>query len=129
MRRGEDLRFNTKLSCSLVLLFSLAQGHASAVEGPQNFTGQWIAQANLYGTRIYLRLVLAQTGEKITGTSNGDKLEGSAHGDTIHALVKDGEGGTEELEGTFRNDVISGVFKWIEAGYSAQPKRHPSPQL
>ena len=121
------MRYKAVLACFLALSALSTQGRAVQTEERYRLTGGWVVKADMYGTPIYLRLELDQKGEKLTGTSNGDKLEGSVNGSSIYILVKpsslmkDGEGGMEELKGTVQDGMISGILVWTEADNSTHP--------
>jgi amidase len=127
LARRIRMRYKAVLSYLLALSALSIQGRAAQTEEQHRLTGRWDVKADIYSTPVYLRLELAQQGEKLTGTSNGDKLEGSVNGSSIHVLVKpsslmkDGEIGTEELKGTFQNGIISGTLVWTEADNPTHP--------
>ncbi len=59
------------------------------------------------GTPIYGRLDIEQQGRQITGQLNGSKFEGSLDGSAIHFIAKSGSGGTQKVDGTLKNGVLS----------------------
>jgi amidase len=77
--------------------------------GDSAVSGRWIISADFYGTPINFSLELKQEGDKLTGNFEGDKLEGTLTGNSIHCLVKDEQGGTEECQATVQDGVMSGT--------------------
>jgi amidase len=88
-------------------------------------SGRWTVNADFYGVATYNPLTLEQQGEKLTGDFGGDKLEGTFAGNSIHFLAKDDEGGTEELQGTVQDGVMSGTIVFTDAGSAGRADTRP----
>lgn len=92
---------------SLICLFLIASASAqapvaaTAAQAPAGgpLSGRWIVSADYFGTPLEFRLNLQQDGNKLTGDVDGDKLEGTVDGDSVHFLVKDEDGGSQEITG------------------------------
>jgi amidase len=111
-------------AATLFLLSCLPQaGNAAAAGEP--LTGQWLVTEDLYGTPIYARLELEQQGQKITGQFDGDKLEGSLTGSAIHFIAKDGSGGSEQVDGTLKNGLMSGTVIETDEADESHSNRYP----
>jgi hypothetical protein len=93
----------------LVLIPALLLAQPAAV------TGRWFATADFFGTPTNFPMELNQQRDKLTGDFGGDKPEGILTGNSIHFLVKDERGGTEELTGTVQAGAISGTIIFIDA--------------
>jgi amidase len=106
----------TKLTLCLLALapFSAAAQTPSA-------TGRWLVSTDYFGTPLYYRLTLEQTGDKLTGTYGGYKFEGTLHGDTFHLSAKDEQNNTDELTGTIAN----GTLQATDTETNADDKAHP----
>jgi amidase len=106
----------TKLTLCLLALapFSAAAQTPSA-------TGRWLVSTDYFGTPLYYRLTLEQTGDKLTGTYRGYKFEGTLHGDTFHLSAKDEQNNTDELTGTIAN----GTLQATDTETNADDKAHP----
>jgi hypothetical protein len=67
-----------------------AQGSAGMAGG--SISGNWLVNADIFGTPIYFRLELRDAAGKLTGRFGGDKLEGTITGNSIHFVAKGDEG-------------------------------------
>ncbi|WP_213807178.1 acetamidase/formamidase family protein [Granulicella sp. dw_53] len=109
----------------LLGLFAISapmQGYqASDAKGP--LTGRWVVTADYYGTPIYFRLDLEQEGEKLGGKFSGDKLEGSLRGGAVHFVGKDERGGTDEVNGTVKDGVLTGTVVFKDADNQDTPSK------
>jgi amidase len=108
----------TRIKLSLCLL-ALTPLVASA-QTP-SLTGNWLVSADYFGTPLYFRLNLQQTGDKLTGTYRGYKLEGTRTGDTFHLSGKDEQGNPDDLTGTIAN----GTLNITDTETDADDKAHP----
>ena len=127
----------TRIKLSLCLL-ALVPFVASA-QTP-SLTGNWLISADYFGTPLYFRLNLEQTGDKLTGTYRGYKMEGTRTGDTFHLSAKDEEGNTDDLTGTIANSTLHITDTETDADNKANPVTlkvtatlppplaHPTPQ-
>src|SRR5437868_8935959 len=106
----------TKLALCLIALTPVA-----ALAQTTSATGTWLVSANYFGTPIYVRLSLQQTGDKLTGTYRGFKLEGTIHGDTFHLSATDEQGNTDELNGTVADGNLQGTDTETYADNKANP--------
>jgi hypothetical protein len=106
----------TKLALCLLALTPLA-----ALAQTTSAAGNWLVSANYFGTPLYIRLNLQQTGDKLTGTYRGFKLEGTLHGDTFHLSATDEQGNTDELNGTIANGTLQATDTEIDADNKANP--------
>jgi amidase len=97
----------------------------AAHPGNATVAGRWVASADFYGTPINFSMELKQEGDKLTGDFSGDKLVGTLSGNTIHFLAKDEQGGTEECNGTVRDDTITGTVVFIDSDDPGAPSTHP----
>ena len=105
-----------KLSLCLLALTPLV----AAAQTP-SLTGNWLVSADYFGTPLYFRLNLQQTGDKLTGTYRGYKLEGTRTGDTFHLSAKDEQGNTDDLTGT----IADGTLHITDVETDADDKAHP----
>ena len=118
--------------CSVAVLvaFVVAAPVMFGQSEPNNLSGKWLAVGDLYGTSVYWKLELTQTGDKLTGVYSGNKLEGTVSGDTLHFLAKDEQGDTAECKakitrGPDQHPTISGTVTFIDVGNEAHPETHP----
>ena len=106
--------------CSVAVLvaFVVAAPVMFGQSEPNNLSGKWLAVGDLYGTSVYWKLVLTQTGDKLSGVYSGNKLEGTVIGDTLHFLARDEQGDTAECKakitrGPDQRPTISGTVMFI----------------
>lgn len=104
---------------------TLAQATPDSVEP---VTGRWIVTEDLYGTPFYMRMDVAQEGQKLAGQLDGDKGEGSFDGHAFHFVSKDARGGTETVEGTLRNGALTGTILESDEADEAHSVRHSFPR-
>ncbi len=104
--------------------FLLALATLAATAQNQQFTGNWIVTADVFGTPIYARITLNQQGDKLTGNFNGDKLEGTVTGTQIHFVSKDNEGGSDTVQGTLRNGTLAGDYIEIDGSNPSHPEHY-----
>ncbi|HXC95994.1 MAG TPA: acetamidase/formamidase family protein [Edaphobacter sp.] len=102
----------------------LALATLSATAQSPQFTGNWIVTADLFSTPIYARFTLDQKGDKLTGNFNGDKLEGTVTGNSIHFVSKDDEGGSDTVQGTLQNGILTGDYTEIDGSNPSRPEHH-----
>jgi amidase len=78
--------------------------------GPEtDLSGNWAMSADLFGTKLFLRMELKQDGDKLSGAYTGDKLtNGTVSGGTIHLLAKSDDGTTSDVNATIKDGVITG---------------------
>ena len=118
----------------------LALAPLSVIAQTPSATGRWLVSTDYFGTPLYYRLNLEQTGDKLTGTSRGYKFEGTLHGDAFHLFAKDEQNNTDELTGTIANGTLQATDTEIDADDKAHPVTlkitatlvpavaHPTPQ-
>jgi acetamidase/formamidase len=105
-----------KLPLGLIALSTLAGlGQAPSL------TGSWIVSGDYFGTPLYYRLNLEQSGEKLTATYRGYKFEGILQGTAFHLFAKDEQNNSDELTGTINN----GTLQATETETDASDKAHP----
>jgi amidase len=109
-------------TASTICLLALATLPAIA-QTPQ-FTGSWIVTADVFSTPIYGRFTLDQQGDKLTGNFNGDKLEGTVTGNQIHFVSKDDEAGSDTVQGTLQNGILTGDYTEIDSSNPTHPEHH-----
>ena len=124
-----------KLTLSLLALTPLSV----LAQGP-SVASRWLVSTNYFGTPLYYRLTLEQTGNKLTGNYRGYKLEGTLNGNAFYLSAKDEQGNTDELTGAIANNTL--VATDIETDFDnkanpvttkitavpAPPLEHPTPQ-
>jgi amidase len=123
----------------ILCLFALAPLAAPA-QTP-SLAGHWLVTANYFGTPLYYRLNIEQTGDKLTGTYRGYKLEGSTlNGTSFHLSAKDEQNNTDELIGSITNGTLQATDTETDADNKANPVtikitatlapalEHPTPQ-
>jgi len=114
-----------KITVVLCLLgFSCFTQNAVAQEAKAALTGRWFVTSDFHGTPFYFKLELTQQGDKLTGNFDGDKLEGTVSGNTIHFLAKDDHGGSEEVTGTLKGNVLTGTAIFIDGDNPGHPETH-----
>jgi len=91
-----------------LVLASLLAFSASSLCAQGPLTGKWIVTADYFGSRLYFSLDLDQQGETLTGKTQNGALEGSSDGSAFHFLIKDNDGGTQQVKGTVENGVLHG---------------------
>jgi amidase len=87
-------------------------------------SGKWLVTADFYGTPLYFRLELKQSGEKLQGDFDGDVLEGTLRGTAIHFLAKDKRGGSEEADGSIVGGNMTGSVIFIDNDDLGHPRTH-----
>jgi amidase len=107
---------------AIASLLALAILPATA-QTPQ-FTGSWIVTTELFGTPIYGRITLEQQGNKLTGNFNGDKLEGTVTGNQINFVSKDNESGSDTVQATLKNGVLTGDYTEVDSSNPTHPEHH-----
>jgi amidase len=122
----------------ILCLFALAPLAAPA-QTP-SLAGRWLVSANYFGTPLYYRLNVEQTGDKLTATYRGYKLEGTLNGTSFHLSAKDEQNNTDELIGTITNGTLQATDTETDADNKANPVaikitatlapalEHPTPQ-
>jgi amidase len=122
----------------ILCLFALAPLAAPA-QTP-SLAGHWLVSANYFGTPLYYRLNVEQTGDKLTATYRGYKLEGTLNGTSFHLSAKDEQNNTDELIGTITNGTLQATDTETDADNKANPVaikitatlapalEHPTPQ-
>jgi amidase len=99
-----------------------AQGSAGMAGG--SISGNWLVNADIFGTPIYFRLELRDAAGKLTGRFGGDKLEGTITGNSIHFVAKGDEGGTEDCTAALNGGVISGTVVATDPADPSHPDRY-----
>jgi amidase len=125
----------TKLTLCL-----LASATLSAFAQTPSVAGHWLVSTDYFGTPLYYRLNLEQTGDKLTGTYRGYKFEGTINGDSFHLFAKDEQGNSDELTGTVANGTLQATDTETDVDNKAHPVilkikatpiaplAHPTPQ-
>jgi amidase len=85
-----------------------ASALAQSTDAKPNLTGHWTANIDYYGTHADFGFDLTQQGDKLTGKLRGDTLEGAIEGTSFHFIVKDNEGGTQQVKGTIVDNTLHG---------------------
>jgi amidase len=118
----------------------LALAPLSAIAQTPSATGNWLVSTDYFGTPMYFRLNLQQTGDKLTGTYRGYKFAGTIHGNAFHLFAKDEQNNTDELTGTVANCALQATDTETDADNKAHPVtskitatlapalEHPTPQ-
>jgi amidase len=91
-----------------LVLASLLASSASSLCAQGPLSGKWIVTADYFGSRLYFSLDLDQQGETLTGKTQNGALEGSSDGSAFHFLIKDNDGGTQQVKGTVENGMLHG---------------------
>ncbi len=99
-----------------------------------SLNGRWIVTQDFFGTPRYMRLQLEQNGSKLTGELDGDKLEGSVSGSTIHFVARSEEKDSSEVQGTFKQGILTATMVAVDASDRNHPYRFtltakPAPPL
>jgi amidase len=113
---------STSLRLALITA-ALAWATANFAHAAESLSGRWLVTADRHGTPIFGRLEIEQQGQKITGQFFGDKLEGTIDGNSIHFVAKDSSGGTQKVDGTFKNGVLSATVIDTDPADEAHPDR------
>jgi len=114
----------------LLLGVSPAVRAANSESHAPDLTGDWIVNADLWGSSIFYRLELKDEAGKLTGNFGGDKLEGTVTGNSIYFLAKEEEGGSEECRATIHpladssSAEFSGKLSFIDASNPSHPATH-----
>src|SRR6266567_214802 len=93
--RSQTMRFRNLVA--LLFLISAVPGLLVGQTETVDVSGNWLMSADLFGTTVYLRMELKQTGASVTGQYTGDKITSYrqfsptnqpvltiAPGDTVH---------------------------------------------
>ncbi len=88
-------------------------------------SGRWIVSADFYGSTLFFQMNLKEEAGKLTGAFGRDKLEGTFTGNSIHFVVKDEQGGTEECTATMKDNTMSGTLVFTDAGDAETARVHP----
>lgn len=117
-------------TCITLLLFCLA----AAGQNLNSPAGQWMSVMKLFDERLYARLQLDVTGNKLTGKLGDDTFEGILNQGRIDGTAKLNGQRTVHFQGTLAQDRIEGTaqvdgqpneLKW-EA--TRAPSRNPTPE-
>jgi amidase len=126
----------TKLALCLFALAPFAAAHAQT----PSLAGRWLVSVNYFGTLVYYRLTIEQTGNKLTANYRGYKFAGTLNGTAFHLSAKDEQNNTDEITGTIANDAIEATDTEADADNKAHPLtvkftatpapalEHPTPQ-
>jgi amidase len=127
----------TRIKLNLCL-FALAP--LAALAQAPSLAGHWLVSANYFGTPLYYRLNIEQTGNKLTATYRGYKFTGTLNGTAFHLSAKDEQNNTDELTGTVANSTLEATDTETDADNKAHPVsvkftatlapplEHPTPQ-
>ena len=75
-----------------------------------DLAGNWRVTADLFGTPIYLRMELKQTGSSLTGKYAGDKItSGETTGSSIHFVATSDDGSTSDVNATLNDGALAGT--------------------
>lgn len=74
----------------------------------------WILTAELYGSSLTQRLTLQVADGRLSGELDGDKLEGTLQDGAFHAVSRDSQNGTSELQGRLEDGVLRGSVVYTD---------------
>jgi amidase len=119
------MKIATALGAIITPLAGLILTQVPAEAGAGVFlTGRWLVTEDLHGTPIYGRMDIEQQGQQITGNFNGEKFEGSLDGSAIHFIAKSGSGGTQKVDGTLKNGVLSAAVVQTDGADESHSDRY-----
>jgi len=127
----------------LALLFCLAASCLALGQQPEttDLSGNWLITADLFGTTIYERMDLSQSGKNVTGKYTGDKItSGEAVGTTLHLLATSDDGSTSDVNARLEGTTLTGTAiqtdpkdkehptKYMFTAKRIEPVQHLAPQ-
>jgi acetamidase/formamidase len=109
-----------------VLFFAVAASClASQQPGAADLSGNWIISADLFGTTIYERMELAQSGKNVTGKYTGDKItSGEALGDILHMIATSDDGTTSEVNAKLEGETLTGTTVETDPKDKDHPRKY-----
>jgi amidase len=125
----------TRMTMTLSLVFAAAAcASANFVRAAEPLSGRWLVTADIHGTPFYGPMEIEQRGQTLTGQFLGEKFEGTVEGGAVHFVAKDNSGGTQKVDGTIKNGVLSATVIETDAADEAHPDRFsisatPIPEL
>src|SRR5689334_18722006 len=91
--------------------------------GTADLSGSWLITADLFGSTIYERMELVQSGEKMSGKFAGDKItSGEAVGVTLHLIATSDDGPTSDVNARLEGATLTGTAVQTDP----KDKEHPS---
>jgi amidase len=127
----------------LAFLFCLAASclALSQQPGTTDLSGNWLITADLFGTTIYERMDVVQSGKNVTGKYTGDKItSGEAVGTTLHLLATSDDGSTSDVNARLEGATLAGTavetdpkdkdhpMKYTFTAKRIEPVQHRAPQ-
>jgi amidase len=127
----------------LFFLFCLTASGLALSQQPEttDLSGNWLITADLFGTLIYERMDLAQSGKNVTGKYTGDKItSGEAVDRTLHLLVTSDDGSTSDVNARLEGATLTGTAvqtdpkdkdhptKYTFTARRIEPVQHRAPQ-
>lgn len=127
----------------LGFLFCLTASGLALGQQPEttDLSGNWLITADLFGTTIYERMDLAQSGKNVTGKYTGDKItSGEAVDRTLHLLVTSDDGSTSDVNARLEGATLTGTAvqtdpkdkdhptKYTFTARRIEPVQHRAPQ-
>lgn len=105
---------------------SAASGLSMGQEpGANDLSGSWIITADLFGTTIYERMELTQSGKNVTGKYTGDKItSGEELGGTLHLVATSDDGTTAEVNGKLDDTTLTGTAVETDPKDKDHPRKH-----
>ena len=118
------MRFQT-----LLVVLSLVGTSSTALISQQNtppdLAGNWRVTADLFGTTIYLRMELQQTGGTLAGKYAGDKItSGEVSGGAIHFVATSEDGSTSDVNATLKDATLKGTAVETDPKDKDHPRRY-----
>jgi len=93
--------------------------------GSADLSGNWLITADLFGTTIYERMELAQSGKSVTGKFTGDKItSGEAIGATLHLIATSDDGSTSDVNARLEGATVTGTAVETDPKDKDHPRRY-----
>src|SRR6266567_927953 len=106
--RSQTKRFRNLVA--LLFLISAVPGLLVGQTETVDVSGNWLMSADLFGTTVYLRMELKQTGASVTGQYTGDKItSGEVRASILHLSATSDDGTTSDVEASLSGSTLAGT--------------------
>jgi acetamidase/formamidase len=90
-----------------------------------DLSGNWLITADLFGTTIYERMELAQSGKNVGGKFTGDKItSGEAVDATLHLIAASDDGSTSDVNARLEGATLTGTTVETDPKDKDHPRKY-----